>query len=219
MKTKVRNFFVITLCFMIFSVGLVYAHVGDIFLNGYVNDNQELLKLYVDSSALSNGYTMAIYRRVLEWNDISTGVEVSVIEYHTGMSDAGFFYIRGANISRADGTKPLGETISYAYNSQGVFTICSPDAEWKEIVIKINTDTTVFDNCTDSAQMRGKIVIHEVGHALKLAHPEQGNNIIGHIIPGGYAFAVMNQGDIVNQEVASEIVDHDRENLIYKWGE
>ncbi len=134
MKKKTK-FFGFVVCLLVMGMaGVTFAHVGDVYDGEYVNDDQELLKLLIDPSALNEDFTIAMYREALTWNGISSHVEVSVTPYHTGMSDAGFFYVRGMTAMSRPGGDGLGEVVAYDANGNP----CSNDSDWKAIRIHIN---------------------------------------------------------------------------------
>ncbi len=216
MKRRVKNYFVWVSLLLLFATGTVYAHVGDVYDGEYADDEQQHLKLLIDTSAITNSFTMTVYRSALDWNNISSNVEVSVTPYHTGMSDAGFFYVRGLPSVYEDGR--TGDVIVRDQNGNVINGDGRYDEDWYDITIYINTDTSAYASDPYFAQIMKKNVIHEVGHALKLAHPIKDSSCSGHVY-AGYPLSVMNQGIITLNWVSATVSNHDRENLIYKWGE
>ena len=101
----------------------------------------------------------------------------------------------------------------------------SPDNNWDHVEILLNTATDgVLKN--DTTLIR-KVIIHELGHALKLAHPK-GVNFLQDITNGRGSYtndncvcAVMNQGSPEDEYglTCSTPKWHDKINLINKWGE
>ncbi len=194
----------------------VYAHNGDIYNGGYTSSapcNQTNLRFYIESSAQNSLLNSSVYNAGLSWNGISSHVSVSVAYYAPGLSSTGFYSVIGASV----GTGVRGETIPY--NSSGNET--NFDSNWQRVVIKMNTNTAAYNgsasgyNATDQAK---KTFIHEVGHALKLKHPIMQFGLDGHNYPNGRPWAVMNEGLINGSYIPAVISQHDRSNLIAKWG-
>lgn len=65
-----------------------------------------------------------------------------------------------------------------------------------------------------------KTFLHEVGHALKLKHPEINANLSAHTVSNGRPYAIMNQGYVRSSSdaVAPDIAFHDKVCLKTKWG-
>lgn len=100
-----------------------------------------------------------------------------------------------------------------------------PDQDWNSVVISLNTSSS--GPLVGNDDLIRKTIIHELGHALKLAHPKHANYIQD--VPNGrgsYAgdnsvCALMNQGDpndTLNLACATPKW-HDIINLKNKWGE
>lgn len=212
MRKRFKRLIISMLCIMTLMTTQVFAHRGDVYDGVYMSNSpysQNPLKLLIDTSAITEALTMTMYREALEWNNISSNVEVSVTQFHLGMSDAGFTYIRGA--SWTDGMTGLTE----ARDQNGY--ICGANDDWYSVTIYINTHEDAFSGSSYPEKSAIKTIIHEVGHALKLAHPFPDESYADHIYDG-LPHAVMNQGLVDEACVAFTVVTHDKKNLIYKWG-
>lgn len=84
-------------------------------------------------------------------------------------------------------------------------------------MILMNKSDGVFSGANNPTAAAKKTFTHEVGHALKLAHPAKNSSLSEHTYYGGIPYAVMNQGFPVNA-VATTVSSHDKSCLIAKWG-
>lgn len=213
MKKRFKKLVIAMFCIMMLTTNQTFAHTGDVYDGEYMSSSpysQSLLKLLVDTSAITETLTMSMYQEALDWNNISSDVEVSVTRFYYGMSDAGFTYIRGT--TWVDENKQ-GETVPRDANGN----ICGSNDNWYSVTIYIDIASDAFLGSNDPEGYAIKTIIHEVGHALKLAHPTINSNYTGHTY-SGRPLAIMNQGNIDYDYVPTSVQTHDRDNLIYKWG-
>lgn len=214
MKKRIVSFLVCAF-FAVFAATSVYAHTGDVLGGTYLYNSQKDLQLRITQSAQTSLMNSTVYNSALAWNNISSNVHVSVIMETPGMPTiAGTMNVYGSN-DLADGV--LGRTVPY--NSSG--SEVSANSNWSYVVILINTTTSFYNtlnssSATNAAKMN---FIHEVGHALKLSHPEKNTSYSGHN-KGGLPYAVMNQGypSASYPAVSSTVEDHDKSCLKAKWG-
>lgn len=109
-----------------------------------------------------------------------------------------------------------------------MFEYISSYADWSGIHIFLNTysDSVLKDTGTEiKSELREKVILHEMGHAQKLAHPKQMENIA--TVPdgrGGYiddtsVVALMNQGNPKEVSILTCRFPkrHDIINLKNKW--
>lgn len=157
-----------------------------------------------------------VYSHGCDWNGISSNVSVKIAYEQTGMpAFDGEMLVMGENL---DDPGFLGVTYHYNIIGQNV----SSGADWSYSTIKMNTSMTMYKDsgCRNATEAARMTFIHEVGHALKLSHPYQDSRYTGHTYYGGRPYAVMNSGypGQYNNAVSPSITDHDRSNLIAKWG-
>ena len=126
------------------------------------------------------------------------------------MPTGGFLLVQGDSLY-SDDDPVLGTT--YAYGSNGGNT--SLNSNWISVIIYM--DTGNHYNGMSSAKKTFK---HEVGHALKLAHPFAFSPLQYHT-HGTYnnlPVSVMNQGYPNSDEISVNIEAHDKLLLKNKWG-
>ncbi|MBR5368028.1 MAG: hypothetical protein IK138_01965 [Lachnospiraceae bacterium] len=201
---------VFTIC--ITNSNKVLAHNLD-YWSGYYSGvyNQHNIKFRIEPSALTSILTQSVYYSAFSWNGISNGVgSVGIATYAPGLPYEGYFPVCG--YVWYDGT--LGETVPR--DAEG--DIVGELLDWDSVCIRMNTNSSCYGTYTERTRNAKKTFIHEVGHALKLSHPDINEYLSGHIY-SGRPYAVMNQGLCGNGSyVASSVELHDRQNLIAKWG-
>ena len=199
----------ITLCTL--TSFTVSAHNRDYYGGTYKGSTAPYnIKFVIDPSAQTSLLNSSVYQSAWAWNNISSEVGgIGIAMYTPGMPTYGFFPVYGKTY--IDGT--LGETVPLDSSGKAV----SANSNWNSIKIYMNTASSAFSDSTNAAK---KTFIHEVGHALKLAHPAKNSSLSGHNKgeKGNLPLAVMNQGFPNGDEVSSTVTDHDKENLIAKWG-
>ncbi|MBQ7131127.1 MAG: hypothetical protein IJO29_01010 [Oscillospiraceae bacterium] len=190
------------------------AHTGDYFSGTYLSTspcNQSSLGFVVYSSAQTTLLNYNdVYSKAFAWDGITDNVNIRIAMYSSGMPTSTFYGVIGKDL----GTETLGRIT--AYSSSGATV--SIDSYWHSVSITMNT-SDVFNNSSYPTQSAAKTFMHEVGHALKLAHPEQDSSLTGHTYEDGRPLAIMNQGFVEETYVPTTIATHDRQNLIAKWGE
>lgn len=204
----------ITLCTLTsFSAS---AHNQDYFNGVYKGSSAPYnIKFVITESAQTSLLNSSVYQAAWAWNNISSKVgSIGIAMYTPGMPTYGFFAVYGKNFDD-DGT--LGETIPLDASGKKV----SEESDWASVKIYMNTSTSAYSGFSNKTTVAKAVFIHEVGHALKLAHPMNNKYAAGHIYCGNneyLPFAVMNQGSPNGLERAYTVQEHDRENLIAKWG-
>ncbi len=191
----------------------VFAHTGDYFTGTYTADavcNQNYLKFRVEQTAQTSLLTSTVYQSALNWSGISSNVGVGIAIYQSGMSSVGFYFVIGRVYD--DGT--LGETVPRDANGN---ITSNPNCNWKAVTIYMNTSASAFSGASNPTVAAQKTFVHEVGHALKLAHPVQNNSLLNHSY-NGLPRAIMNSGYPDSEAVSSSITSHDIVNLRSKWG-
>lgn len=193
--------------------GTASAHNEDILQGKYIGQNGANLVFWIDFSArLSLPKYESVYTYGMDWNGISSNVNVTVLEYTAYPPGNGEMYVMGEVFD--DST--LGQTVGYRSNG----TISGKNNDWAYVTITMNSDDRIFKYATHPTTAAKKTFIHEVGHALKLDHPKNDRSLMGHVYTDGRPYAIMNQGLPFPDDslVPSEIASHDRDNLIAKWG-
>lgn len=170
--------------------------------------DQSLLKFQVHTSAQTSLLTSEVYNGFSEWDGISSGVDVNVVMYASGMPSAGFYQVLGEEYSCG----MLGKTVPRDASGN----IVNLDSNWQSVTIYMNTDECAFSNADNPTKAARKTFLHELGHCLKLTHPIYGPSYALHWVEG-YPMAVMNSGYEKNY-VSFSVTDHDRMNLTAKWG-
>lgn len=221
MKKRVVSFLVCAF-FAVFAAGSVYAHSGDVFKGKYLTDIQKNMKIRVTQSAQTSFFNSYVYNGALDWNDISSNVRVSVIMEMPGMPSI----TDSINVYGDDGEFGdyyMGKV--RIYDKNGVETD-DDDSDLLYSKIIMNTDSIAYNELPASQRSDGARMcfIHEVGHVLRLAHPDDGGSAIGHHYANLLPYAVMNTGLPVNRsdgkydQVAWSVADHDKLCLRGKWG-
>lgn len=197
--------------------GGVSIHGSEVNSGSYEYDNNEDLILFVTPSAQTSLLTTEVYNSATVWNNISSHVRVHI--YFDAMPSKLPF-------KRTDATQVVGKKLDFqvlgqtcGYDETGDV---SPNSDWLYSKIEMNTGSGIYYNASDKTTAAKMTFIHEVGHALKLAHPKSNSSLQGHTY-NGYPYAVMNSG-IPNSvggepQVAASPTWHDIECLEYKWGE
>lgn len=217
MKKRIISLAVALMCLTLMAT-TAQAHTGDYFGGKYVGGSINLknLTLRVSSSARTALLTEEVYKSAYNWNNISSNIKISNIIMETpGMpSTSSTVMVYGADSGflgdAAAGTLP--------YDKNGNSTSLW-DSDWSYAEIYLNTDVAAYDGVDNLTLAAKKTFMHEVGHVLKLDHPLQNSTYEGHVYDGR-PYAVMNQGAPFAKggAVAPEVAQHDKNNLIAKWG-
>ena len=137
--------------------------------------------------------------------------------YTPGMPTYGFFPVYGdPNLGST-----LGRTVPLDSSGNPVSAdLAGANSNWYSVRIYMNTSSSAFSGASNATVAAKMTFIHEVGHALKLAHPAKNKSLSGHNKGENknLPLAVMNQGFPNGDEVSSTVADHDKENLKAKWG-
>ena len=206
-----------------------------------IYDGVAHIKIQLDSSIAAHSlYSGNDFSAALLWN----GVTENVVIY--GPTDAvpngitPFVVTFAADASV--GSAGFGVTIPNGYSLSSFTQLSSSQqnallvSDWSSVTIYLNgivgTDNPFYSNVSDinRADQINKTICHEMGHALKLAHPIQSNSSGSrHTFPncrGNYesqqsVYAVMNQGLFYNETIskltAASPQAHDMTNLNSKW--
>lgn len=191
----------------------VFAHTGDYFAGTYTSDavcNPSYLKFRIESTAQTSLLTSAVYQSAFNWDNISSKVSIGIAMYQPGMSSVGFYSVVGETYNNG----VLGRTVPRDANGN---ITTDPNCNWKAVTICMNISSSAYSGASNQAVAAQKTFTHEVGHALKLAHPVQDGSLSNHIYDG-LPRAIMNQGYPDSRAVSSSVTSHDKTNLTAKWG-
>lgn len=196
---------------------------------GFVGQDEngvQHIQIVLDPSCTSGGIVKRSHFDVVdEWNNISSkiviygpddevpeGIDPFKITF-IGVQDGMNQYVQA---------KTVPKVMNEDNETQDGFS-----SDWEAVTIYLNIEQGKGLNApgVDDALIE-KVILHELGHALKLTHPRQESNLAD--VPhgrGGYGsdakvVALMNQGDPDSQSglAASTPKWHDIINLINKWG-
>lgn len=199
------------------------------------------IKIQIDSSVSSHPlYSGNDFSAAKLWNGITEKVKIYGPNETVPSGITPILVTFKADTSIASNT--FAETIPNGYTpsvfdgldtNQQVSILAS---QWTSVTIFLNGKTSSIGNPfyqltgDDRIAQINKVICHEMGHALKLAHPSENNGDgLRHYFSGcrgNYAgqesvYAVMNQGffnDTVDRRLtAASPQDHDWVNLISKW--
>lgn len=213
MKKKV---FCLAISFIFVALTLkneVRAHNCDFWSGAYASNatcQPQNMRFRITTSAQTSMLNSSVYNSGYDWNDISSSVHISnILMEIPGMPYiSGFYYVYGRSFSATNEDGTVGQTVMYSNGS-----VADVNSDWQTVSIFMNTDN-VFPNATAAK----KAFTHEIGHTLKLSHPEW--SVYAHgTTYGGYPVSIMNQG-LANSSpyVSATIKDHDKANLKQKWG-
>lgn len=201
--------------------GGILVHSKEVFSGSYLDENNKNLALVITPNAQTSLLTTSVYNSATAWNNISNNVHVQV-----------YFDSLPSSYSNSNTAYPimvygqvmnggvLGQTVPYNVHGNKGEEVANDD--WSFVFIYINNSVNAFSSATNPTTAAKMNFTHEVGHALKLAHPTKKSSIAGHTYDG-YPYAVMNQGYPKSaggpSQVSSIPTWHDTECLTYKWGE
>jgi len=199
--------------------------------------NPANLLFYIQPSAITGVLTLANYQATMtqqnSWNGHTNRVFVaSIVPTFPGPNH---FHVDVVGINNLDA---LGMIMHRCLSTNVLMDMALFGAHnhWGRVEIHMNRTQSVWTEPAGSLtnnQIRDRVISvfrHEVGHVLKLQHPQASNSstqISGHTIleiaPGpvvGYfPLSVMNQGvpDIYNHATVG-VSQHDIQNLRARWG-
>lgn len=198
-----------------------YAHKYEYFEEGYINYDSDRMHFRISSSAITSLLTKEVYESALDWNSISSKVNLNLFWETPGVSTIGsMISVVGEKLDPGY----YGITKIYGVDGIRLKKESELNATWGSVQISMNTDFNEYNEVSDAnkTRMAKAAFTHEVGHALKLAHTVNANylglEMSDHTI-NGRPYAVMH--DVLNEKqkaLAYTIQKHDKDCLIEKWG-
>ena len=198
------------------------------FTGGYNGQDSHIyIKISADSSLYENNYVDTTNMNAVNlWNGLSSNVTIYDLD-DTVPSSINTFSIKYLGYTPAkDSTSICGMTQAYK-KVVGGYKKVSIYEDFDKVEIFINTSPSSPFAGESTDVLIEKVIVHELGHALKLTHPKHADYI--QAVPNGrgvYAddnsvCALMNQG---NPNTTSNLTCatpkwHDIINLRNKWGE
>lgn len=213
-----------------------YAHDSDVFGGKYSNLTEANFFVRIHSSAENDFFTFYdTYIYGEDWNGISSNVDLYVMRVGESVSTApNQINVFGVNPYERVSIDFLGRTVPFDKNGKNILNRANDDAiseglneDWLYSNIEIDISPAVADyynatyyfNMEEIRTVTKKVFAHELGHALKLAHPVQSATHSGSKSYDGYPYAIMNNGLLDGKVCDSKtITDHDKSCLIAKWG-
>lgn len=226
MKTKKRIFSaIIALVTTIALNTTVSAHKDDYSPGTYTTVDKGNLTFRVAYSGQTDILTYdQVYKYGLGWNDYSSNVNVKI-----EMQLPGVAFTPGLEMSIVGNSKYgdfIGHTLFFTSVENYQNYIKTRNSEYlaymsqpcTDVMIEMNTRSIIDDVVVTPSIMR-KTFIHEIGHSLRMKHPEEDADIEGHNM-SGFPYAVMNQGIVTSTRpwVSPTITSHDIQCLRAKWG-
>ncbi len=218
MKKRVTAF--LAAVAMVCTSTTAYAHDSDVFAGKYTTVTKADFYVRIHSSALNSVYSFDdVYMYGEEWNKMSSNVDLYVMSVGESVSiDPNQINVIGENIKSANNGLTLG--IIEPHDRYG--KKCEVHDDWGYCDIKINNTYEAQNyllSKDDTTTAARKVFLHELGHALKLAHPVQSTTHRGNNAYNQYPYAIMNNGGLDGTVCASNtITTHDKLCLIAKWG-
>ncbi len=185
---------------------LVSKTYSDYYSGGYSGGSAPyVINVIIDSSAITTYLTNDVYSCVTAWNNIDSNISINYYPAtYTGTYASADFTVTVKGENLRDLT--LGRMIPTPSNING---------NWTSAIIKINTFTGSggINNANAILYDKQMNFLHEMGHALKLKHPEDNN-------AGWFPLSIMNQGlpSIANYYyITCRPSGYDKYNLSRKW--
>lgn len=203
-----------------------------------IYDGTVHVKIVIDSSILSHDlYKDNDFSAALWWN----GITDKVIIYgpnDTVPSGITPFYVTFATSTMDQNVFAATIPNGTSYSTFSIFSVQKQHSllasDWSSVTIYLNGATgsnSPFESLTSAARETqiNKVICHEMGHALKLAHPAQSDETASiHSFSGSHGsyssqtsvYAIMNQGLFYSTGTsltAATPQDNDFINLISKW--
>lgn len=202
------------------------ATFNNYFTGNYKNQGSHIyIKISADSSLYENNYVDATNMDAVNmWNGISSNVTIYGLN-DSVPSSINTFSIKYLGYTPSNPTSNYGATKAYKKVLLGYTEVSLAD-DFDKVEIYINTHvSSPFASETTDVVIE-KVIIHELGHALKLAHPMEPNglqavnNARNYYPSNNNILANMNQD---NPNYSSNLTActpkwHDIINLKNKWG-
>ena len=177
---------------------------SDHFENGYANGSEPyVVNVIIDPSAITQYLTSSVYSCATAWNNIDSNISVKLyFPSHIGAYDPCDLTV-----------SVIGKNTGNEYYGQLVPTPGNLNGDWTSARIEISLDSPYINSSSALLCDQQMNFLHELGHALKLAHPHQDND-------SWHPVSIMNQGRpsfVGTNYVPCRPSGYDKYNLSQKW--
>lgn len=202
---------------------------------GYVGLS-DLTNVYytVDLSALDQNMTSAVYAAGEAWNNISPCVNLKYVPYGTsgGSRNLLITFVASSELSQSTLAATLPSVDGNQIEPGDYFTMDDIYDDWDCCIIYVNLNALGDSVMTDN--MRKQVVIHEIGHALKLSHNRENfyipdiNTARQPLYKSTFPSIMHTTTNVQSGTTYADAEDHysswiitniDRSALRYKWGD
>ena len=159
------------------------------------------INVIVESSAVTGYLTQSVYSCATAWNGIDSNIFIRHYpSTYTGSYASADFTVRVRGVNSYG--KRFGRLVPTPNNV---------NQNWTSAVIEISTESSSTNNSSYTHTDRQMIFLHELGHALKLAHPHESDS-------SWHPLSIMNQGlPSTRDYIPGRPSGYDKYNLSRKW--
>ena len=173
-----------------------YADNNDYWANGYAYDDSSQLSIQLFSSAYQD-FSSTVGNNFAAWNGYDSNLYIESYVYHSNDTQ------ENKPIRVIGGSIPGYYGMTQAYKKILLFWVtASGDETWGYNQITLGTNSGGLSS--QDSNMKKRVFIHEVGHTIKLTHPDPVETS-----------AIM-RSDVANSTLLSPQA-HDTDNLKAKW--
>ena len=159
------------------------------------------INVIVESSAVTGYLTQSVYSCATAWNGIDSNIFIRHYpSTYTGSYASADFTVRVRGVNSYG--KRFGRLVPTPNNV---------NQNWTSAVIEISTESSSTNNSSYTHTDRQMNFLHELGHALKLAHPHESDS-------SWHPLSIMNQGlPSTRDYILGRPSGYDKYNLSRKW--
>ena len=159
------------------------------------------INVIVESSAVTGYLTQSVYSCATAWNGIDSNIFIRHYpSTYTGSYASADFTVRVRGVNSYG--KRFGRLVPTPNNV---------NQNWTSAVIEISTESSSTNNSSYTLTDRQMNFLHELGHALKLAHPHESDS-------SWHPLSIMNQGlPSTRDYIPGRPSGYDKYNLSRKW--
>lgn len=159
------------------------------------------INVIVESSAVTGYLTQSVYSCATAWNGIDSNIFIRHYpSTYTGSYASADFTVRVRGVNSYG--KRFGRLVPTPNNV---------NQNWTSAVIEISTESSSTNNSSYTHTDRQMNFLHELGHALKLAHPHESDS-------SWHPLSIMNQGlPSTRDYIPGRPSGYDKYNLSRKW--